>query len=124
MHTTQQAMTLQELVWGKVGGKGLWAALDCVGGETTRLVSAATRPGGSIIIYGALAGPTLQLNILDVFLGKKLQVGGGLVLRLLSSSCAVLPNPGTLDKVFAKKALLWCSKVLTKYTARPTSLPL
>ena len=59
---------------GKVGGKGLWAALDCVGGETTRAVSAATRPGGSVIMYGALAGPTLQLNILDVFLGKKLQV--------------------------------------------------
>lgn len=62
-------------MWGKAGGKGLWAALDCVGGETTRAVSAAVRPGGSVVMYGALAGPTLQLNILDVFLGKKLQVG-------------------------------------------------
>jgi hypothetical protein len=32
------------------------------------------RPGGAVIIYGALAGPVLELNILDVFLGKQLQV--------------------------------------------------
>ena len=50
------------------------AALDCVGGEATSAVTASLLPGGSTIIYGALGGPVLQMNILDVFLGKSLKV--------------------------------------------------
>ena len=50
------------------------AALDCVGGEATRAMTASLQPGGSTIIYGALGGPVLQMNILDVFLGKSLKV--------------------------------------------------
>lgn len=50
------------------------AALDCVGGEATRAVTASLQSGGSTIIYGALGGPILQMNILDVFLGKSLKV--------------------------------------------------
>ena len=53
------------------------AALDCVGGEATSAVTASLLPGGSTIIYGALGGPVLQMNILDVFLGKSLKVCGG-----------------------------------------------
>ena len=37
-------------------------------------MSAAVRPGGAVMIYGALSGPVLALNILDVFLEKQLQV--------------------------------------------------
>ena len=56
------------------GGQGASAALDCVGGEATQAVTAALQPGASTIIYGALGGPVLQMNILDVFLGKSLKV--------------------------------------------------
>lgn len=37
-------------------------------------MTASLQPGASTIIYGALAGPVLQMNILDVFLGKSLMV--------------------------------------------------
>ena len=53
---------------------GASSALDCVGGEATQAVTAALQPGASTIIYGALGGPVLQMNILDVFLGKSLKV--------------------------------------------------
>ena len=59
------------------GGQGVSAALDCVGGEATRAITASLQPGGSTIIYGALGGPVLQMNILDVFLGKSLKVTCG-----------------------------------------------
>ncbi len=49
-------------------------ALDCVGGEVARAVVAATNPGALTLIYGALGGPTLQINTLDIFLNKKIQV--------------------------------------------------
>ena len=56
------------------GGQGAAAALDCVGGEATRMVIASLQPGASTIVYGALGGPVLHMNILDVFLGKSLKV--------------------------------------------------
>lgn len=66
----------------------MWASVDCVGGAATRAVSAATRPGGAVIVYGAMSGPTLQLNILDIFLQKRLQVLG-----LASSQIHDVPTP-------------------------------
>ena len=41
-------------------------------------MTASLLPGGSTIIYGALGGPVLQMNILDVFLGKSLKVCCGM----------------------------------------------
>ena len=38
------------------------------------MVTASLQPGASTIVYGALGGPVLQMNILDVFLGKSLKV--------------------------------------------------
>ncbi len=62
------------------GGQGASAALDCVGGEATQAVTAALQPGASTIIYGALGGPVLQMNILDVFMGKSLKVRSAMLL--------------------------------------------
>lgn len=59
-------------------------AFDCVGGEVARAVVAATNPGAQTLIYGALGGPTLQLNTLDIFLNKKIQVVFGYMTSILS----------------------------------------
>lgn len=56
------------------GGRGAYAALDAVGGATTQLVTSGVRPGGTVLIYGALSGPTLTLNTFDIFLHKRLEV--------------------------------------------------
>ncbi len=50
------------------------AAVDAVGGSATQLAASLVRPGGPVIIYGALGGRTLTLNILDIFLKKKILV--------------------------------------------------
>ena len=57
------------------GGRGAYAALDAVGGATTQLlVASGVRPGGTVLIYGALSGPTLTLNTFDIFQRKRLEV--------------------------------------------------
>ncbi|KAK9836342.1 hypothetical protein WJX81_007050 [Elliptochloris bilobata] len=55
------------------GGRGSFAALDAVGGSTTQLVTSGVRPGGTVLVYGALSGPTLTLNTFDIFLRKRLE---------------------------------------------------
>ena len=50
-------------------------AFDCVGAEVTRAVVAATNPGTTTLIYGALGGPTININTLDIFLRKSIKVG-------------------------------------------------
>lgn len=47
------------------GGKGIYAAIDAVGGETTKQVSLALRDGGTVYVYGALAGGNLHVDTLD-----------------------------------------------------------
>jgi len=65
-------------LWGRAaGGRGAYAALDAVGGATTQLVTSAVRPGGTVLIYGALSGPTLTLNTFDIFLRKRLEARAG-----------------------------------------------
>lgn len=58
---------------GRAGGRGAYAALDAVGGATMQLVTSGVRPGGTVLIYGALSGPTLTLNTFDI-LRKRLEV--------------------------------------------------
>ncbi len=48
-----------------------------MGGATTQLVTSAVRPGGTVLIYGALSGPTLTLNTFDIFLRKRLEACAG-----------------------------------------------
>ena len=55
-------------------GEYAHAAVDPVGSTVTQLVANVTRPAGLVIIYGALGGRTLTVNIMDILLGKQLVV--------------------------------------------------
>lgn len=57
------------------GGKGLYAAIDAVGGETTKQVALALRDGGTVYVYGALSGDPVQVDTLDMlYKYKKVEV--------------------------------------------------
>ncbi|CAL8463669.1 g3203 [Coccomyxa elongata] len=62
-----------EAIRKKTGGDMVVGAFDCVGGEVTRAVVAATNPSTSTLIYGALGGPTININTLDIFLKKSIK---------------------------------------------------
>ncbi|KAH7415985.1 hypothetical protein KP509_14G069800 [Ceratopteris richardii] len=56
------------------GGRMAYGAIDCVGGELTKVVVESVRDGGTVLIYGLLAGPELKAGILDfIFRGVKLE---------------------------------------------------
>ena len=57
-----------------------------MGGATTQLVTSGVRPGGTVLIYGALSGPTLTLNTFDIFLRKRLEVPCSPALECKSSA--------------------------------------
>lgn len=57
---------LVERVQEITGGRGAYAAIECVGGELFAKVAAAVRSGGTCIIYGAMSGLTATYNIPDV----------------------------------------------------------
>ena len=48
------------------GGKGVWGALDAVGGTSPNLCAQAVRQGGTVICYGALSGTTLTLETMSI----------------------------------------------------------
>ena len=52
---------IKERVQQITGGKGAWAAIDAVAGETTAKVIAATRTGGTVLVYGVLSGHSFQV---------------------------------------------------------------
>ncbi|KAA6428756.1 hypothetical protein WJX79_005785 [Trebouxia sp. C0005] len=47
------------------GGNGAYAAIDAVGGETTKQVAMALQDGGTVYVYGALSGDPIQVDTLD-----------------------------------------------------------
>ncbi len=47
-------------------GEGAYAAIECIGGETTGTVVKAIREEGTIFLYGALSGPTATIPIVDL----------------------------------------------------------
>ena len=59
-------MVIKALCIGGVGGKGIYAAIDAVGGELTQQVALALRDGGSVHVYGALSGKPTQVDTLDM----------------------------------------------------------
>ncbi|KAK9829662.1 hypothetical protein WJX72_007192 [[Myrmecia] bisecta] len=70
-----EVLTFDEDVVGQVmkitGGKGAYGAIDAVGGEVTEKVMSAVRPKGTVLVYGAMSGPTLQVKIFDpLYYGK------------------------------------------------------
>ncbi|KAG5181214.1 hypothetical protein JKP88DRAFT_321431 [Tribonema minus] len=46
--------------------EGAYAALECVGGESTAHLIDALRPGGTVVIYGAMASMTAHVPIVPV----------------------------------------------------------
>lgn len=48
------------------GGRGAYAALECVGGDITEKVVQSTREGGTVFIYGAMASFELKVAIPDL----------------------------------------------------------
>ena len=63
-----------------------------MGGASTQLVTSGVRPGGTVLIYGALSGPTLTLNTFDIFLRKRLEVPCSPALGVMRE-CRVLGKP-------------------------------
>ncbi|KAL4459109.1 hypothetical protein ABPG75_013974 [Micractinium tetrahymenae] len=57
---------LVERVKEITGGKGAYAALECVGGDITEKVVQATRNGGTVFIYGAMAAFSITVCIPDL----------------------------------------------------------
>ncbi|KAL3698648.1 hypothetical protein R1sor_012724 [Riccia sorocarpa] len=51
------------------GNKLAYGALDCVGGDVTKLVAASVRGGGHVFVYGSLASRDLIVSIPDVLRG-------------------------------------------------------
>ncbi|CAM6129999.1 unnamed protein product [Calypogeia fissa] len=47
-------------------GKGAYAALDAVATESTRLVASSVRDGGQVLVYGALSGNMVTLDLADL----------------------------------------------------------
>ena len=57
------------------GGNGAYAAIDAVGGETTKQVAMALQDGGTVYVYGALSGDPIQVDTLDtLYKYKKVEV--------------------------------------------------
>ena len=55
------------------GGKGAYGAIDCVAGELTGRMLAAVRPTGTLLVYGAMAGFTTQMNVGDLLFKQKVR---------------------------------------------------
>ncbi len=45
------------------GGRGAYAALECLGGDKTQHVADAVRQGGTVVLYGGMAGIVVQWNL-------------------------------------------------------------
>ena len=67
------------------GGKGAFAALDCVGGEGAAAVSSSVRERGTLILWGAMAGFQTTLFIPDIVFRHVRVRLGAFTARTLSS---------------------------------------
>ncbi len=55
--------TLVERAQALTGGRGAWAALECLAGDQTQHVAGAVRQGGTLVLYGGMAGPVVQWHL-------------------------------------------------------------
>eukprot|EP00249_Psilotum_nudum_P001438 c13904_g1_i1 orf=69-1085(+) len=55
-----------ELVKKITGGKMAFGAIECVGGELTKVVASCLRTSGTILVYGVLGDPDLHIGIHDI----------------------------------------------------------
>jgi len=54
------------------GGKGVDAAVDPIGGETSGKVLSTLKRGGVLRVYGTLSGDTMNIRTRDIMAGRKL----------------------------------------------------
>ena len=66
------------------GGKGVWGALDAVGGSSPGMLARAVRVGGTVIVYGALSGTSITLDTMSL-IGRSLTVKGYMLPLWLAS---------------------------------------
>jgi len=57
---------VEERVQAITGGKGAHSALDPIGGTFTQVLLKGLRPGGTVLLYGALGGREVTLPVFDV----------------------------------------------------------
>ncbi|KAL2653311.1 hypothetical protein R1flu_021439 [Riccia fluitans] len=65
------------------GNKLAYGALDAVGGELTKTVTASVRRGGQVFIYGVLSSPDATVRITDLF--REVTVKGWILSTYLGS---------------------------------------
>ena len=53
------------------GGKGAYGAIDAVAGDLTGQMLTSVRPGGQILVYGAMAGFSTTMNVADLLFKQK-----------------------------------------------------
>lgn len=89
----------------------MYAAIDAVGGELTQQVTLALRDGGTVYVYGALAGGSLQVDTLDMLYNHK-----RVVVRpspeMISNSNEVTSLPLTRRRASSTFTLQVCSNML------------
>lgn len=82
---------------GFAGGKGVYAAIECVGAAMTRKVVNSVRQGGWTLIYGQFESNQMELDIMDLLVeqkkvcqGKNLQLKVILIGQALKRHCRFL----------------------------------
>ncbi|WP_238946877.1 zinc-dependent alcohol dehydrogenase family protein [Seongchinamella unica] len=70
-----ESQDLREEVKRVTGGRGVEFALDCVGGSVAEQMIASLTDGGRMLLYGTLAGPSMQLFSRDLMMTNA-TVGG------------------------------------------------
>lgn len=98
------------------GGKGAYGAVDSVGGEITGALASAVRPGGTVIIYGAMSGLSTTISIPDpLFRGVVLR---GFWLIPYMASKTKEAQKEVIDEVLT----LLADKVITPYSGEKFAL--
>jgi NADPH:quinone reductase-like Zn-dependent oxidoreductase len=64
-------------------GRGAWGATDAVAGEMTGRLAAAVHPGGTVLVYGMLAGTTCTAAVADI-MGRDVTLRGFALNRWMS----------------------------------------
>eukprot|EP00199_Chlamydomonas_sp_CCMP681_P002578 CAMPEP_0119102240 /NCGR_PEP_ID=MMETSP1180-20130426/1051_1 /TAXON_ID=3052 ORGANISM="Chlamydomonas cf sp, Strain CCMP681" /NCGR_SAMPLE_ID=MMETSP1180 /ASSEMBLY_ACC=CAM_ASM_000741 /LENGTH=339 /DNA_ID=CAMNT_0007086489 /DNA_START=69 /DNA_END=1088 /DNA_ORIENTATION=- len=57
------------------GEQGAYAAMDCLCGDIVSKLCQAVKRGGTVVLYGAMCGPTFQLSVADT-LFRQMQIKG------------------------------------------------
>lgn len=98
------------------GGKGAYAAIDSVGGEIFGALASAVRPGGTVIIYGAMSGLQATFSIPDPLFRGVVLKGFWLIPYMAGKSKEAQTE--IIDEVLT----LLADKVITPYSGEKFAL--